>query len=55
MTEKGKDYPYCGHMSKWDLDVIRWIFNLRNVTVLITEVFLEYILAIFYIQGVSRL
>jgi len=19
ITEKGKDYPYCGHMSKWDL------------------------------------
>ena len=31
------------------MDVIRWIFNVRNVTVLITEVFLEYILAILYI------
>ena len=31
------------------MDVIRWIFNLRNVIVLITEVFLEYILAIFYV------
>jgi hypothetical protein len=52
MRGKVKVYPYCGHMSEEDLTF--WygsqslhIFNSRNVTILNTEVFLGYILALF--------